>query len=208
MALTREPVSFRLSTDPGECIDAVSLRYSYFVTERNGDSYIARKANGRDETEYLVKLPQCRGLEYVVLDGDNAVLAYAVSGHEKKPKIVYCDFSGGVTSLSEGRVLYENPSFALTSVQSPYFPGVLVEKVREIGPEREVVREVMVLDVASGDLHKLFEFYQNRDEYDYFESGIVQWVREESEMPELDSITNNYLIYHRPSHKGRPGLVP
>ena len=144
----------------------------------------------------------------MVLDGDNTALVSATFGHEKEPKLLYCDFTAGETSLSEARILYEDPSFGLTPVQSPYFPGVLVENVREIGPEREVVREVMALDVASGDLHKLFEFYQNRAEYDYFESGIVQWVSEENEMPELDSITNNYLIYHRPSHKGRPGLVP
>ena len=197
-----------IGREPSECIDAVSRRYSYFITEKNGDSYIARKPNNRGETDYLVRLPRCRGLEYVVLDGENAVLVSAIFGDEKEPKIAYCDFGAGETSLSEARILYENPSFVLTSVHSPYFPGVLVENVREIGPEREVIREVMVLDVAKGDLHKLFELYQNRDKYDYFTSGIVQWVSEESGVPEEDSIVNNYLIHHRPSHKGRPGLIP
>jgi hypothetical protein len=209
VALDRKPVDIKIGREPSECIDGVSRRYSYFITEKNGESFIARKPSGKDGIEYLICIPQsCQGLEYVVLDGEKAALLFAILGDESRPKVIYSDFRGGEVPLSEGRVLYEDPPLVLTPVQSPYFPGVLVENVRKIGPGGRVVREVMALDATDGTLHKLFELYQNGQAYDYLGARVVQWVRADGGVAEKNLRVNNNLIYHRPSHKGRAGLVP
>jgi len=209
VALDRKPVDIKIGRETSECIDAVSRRYSYFITENNGESYIARKPSCKNGIEYLISIPQsCQGLEYVVLDGEKAALLFATIGDEGKPRVIHSDFSGGETSLSEGRVLYEDPPFVLTPVQSPYFPGVLVENVRKIEPGGRVIREVMALDATDGTLHKLFELYQNRQAYGQLGAGVVQWVPADGGVVEKNLRVNNNLIYHRRSHKGRPGLVP